>query len=394
MENGFIENCFLIEDEGVIKYVSKECRELPSYCNLYELDGIVIPTLVNAHTHLELMDFRDKLNKDGSLELWDWIIKTVKYKRTLDDKGYLKNISSGERALIEKGTSIIGDVRSILPCGPYLNYLKGKLFFEVLGYNDVIFGQKFALFEQFLYTFKSISGLSAGLSIHSLYTTPFSKAKELVKLARSYKMPIMMHLAETVYEDMLFFHNDEGGFHKIFADASFEKKGFLCYADIIDYLDFGRDTFLVHCVNFSKKDWRKVKEREINVVLCPKSNLFWGNKLPDFTEIISLKINFLLGTDSPKTNDNIDVLKEARFMYSKMRRKETAAAILDAVTYRGRRLLGCNDDSFTEGSKCSFLFFPSDCTADEAAEYILSVEKDPIVYCKEYKDEAIERYKK
>lgn len=395
-EKGFTENCFLVEEDGVVKSISHKIESQASLndVNVYELDGVVIPSLVNAHTHLELTDKEEKFCEKDRIELWDWIIEIIKYKRTLTEDDYVHNISFGEKKLYKAGTAIVADIRSACPKGSYLNNLKGVIFFEVLGYIEQLFQQKFDLLKQFIQSHKDSNNFIAGLSIHSLYTTPFSKAKDLVKFARSNKMPIMMHLAETDFEDRLFFNNDEDGFHKIFSEADFERMNFRNYAEVIDFLSLGDDTFLVHCVNFTKKDWLKVKERGVKIVLCPMSNLFWSDKLPDFREVISIDIDFILGTDSSKTNGNMDVLKEARFMYNALNQKDAALKILNAVTYKGRKLLNSGGVGVEEGDICSFLFFPIKCNAKDAAEYILSESIEPIVYQKEFKDEAFELFKK
>lgn len=392
---GFLENVFLIEENGKVVEILAKGDVLPKYDLFFDLDGVVLPSFVNAHTHLELSGIENRSHYDSHPVLWDWIIETIKYKRALLPEHFVKNIEKGEEILYANGTSIVGDVRSVMPEGPFFTKLEGYIFFEVLGYDEKLLDEKLNFLKKFLDATIDYKHINAGISIHTLYTTSFSAAKKLISFARKRRLPIMIHLAETIYEDALFFKGEEEGFKKIFPDVTFERLGFLSYGDIIDYLDLGKDSFLVHCVTLNKKDWAKIKERNINVVLCPRSNHFWGERLPDFDEVINQKINFLIGTDSLRTNNELNILKEARFLYGISKAKGRAEMILEGLTYRGRLLLPTFGVGVEKGDLCSFVFFPSmQGRAEDIPHLLLSSDINPLSYQKEFCDEAFNFFKK
>lgn len=395
-EGEWKENCTLIVEEGILKeivYGSETLRGIKGF-ERYELNGAVIPSLVNGHTHLELTDTTTKI-KRKSLSLWDWILQIVREKRSLGEADFLKNIERGENLSVNQGVSIVGDVRSVLPNKPAFQQLKGVIFFEVLGYQKELFEKKMDMFLEFLDHCKDLEGLRPGLSIHSLYTTPFTKAKELVKFARQRGLPIMLHLGETLWEDRLFFQRDVSGFKKVFPNVDFEDLSFKSYAEIIDFLDLKEDSFLVHCVTFKKEDWQKVEERGIKVVFCPRSNLFWDDLLPDFEEVIKRDIEFLLGTDSIKTNEDLVLLKEARLMYKKVAHLGGGAKVLSAITEGGRRALKEDGMGLKEGDRVSFLWFPLRGKKRLDLMDIFSEDVEPRVYFKEgFLNEGVKESKK
>jgi len=301
---------------------------------------------VNAHTHLELTDtetnFRENLHQE---QLWDWIIEIVKKKRSLKESDFEENIKRGEKFLIDNNNIFIGDIRSVNPENPlfYDNRLNGIVFFEVLGYEEEVFLRKWDEFEKFFNKHKNSKKI--GLSVHSLYTTSPKKAKELIKFARDNGLMTAMHLGEKKEESEFLFKNNLNGFRKIFKNAVVEDYGFKSYSDIIDYLNLGSDTILIHCTQFDKSDWLKVKERDIPVVLCPRSNLYFTGLLPDIESIIELDIRWALGTDSLYTNKDINVFEEGKFLMEKfLHIKDIEKKVLHTLTYGGLDVLGIRSE--------------------------------------------------
>lgn len=390
--SGLSENVFLEVKDDIVSAIYTDESNLRVFDRYYELDGIVLPSLVNGHTHLELASPENYY--ENKQELWDWILNTIKYKKALSFEEFKNNLFKEELLLYKRGVSVAGDVRSVLPEGSFFNFMRGIIFFEVLGYTEEIFKQKLETFQIFLEASKNYTTFTPGISIHSLYTTPFSKAKKLVKFARSNRLPVMIHLAETEYEDNLFFCNDVTGFKKIFSNVNFEQLNFDSYADIIDFLELGDDTFIVHCVNLTEKDWQKVKERGITAVFCPNSNIFWKNKLPNFDYVVSTNINFMLGTDSERTNKTFDILEDAKLMYKNTKDKNALPKIVDAITYKGRDLFKVNGVGIELGDLCSFIFFPVKCDNKNALDAVLTQNVKPLVYQKEFKDEALSFFEK
>lgn len=349
------------------------------------LDGIVFPALVNAHTHIELTEFKKNEKIDN---LWDWIILVVKKKRGIQEKDFIDYISNGEKYFTEQGIGLVGDVRSVLPDGPYFKHLRGRIFFEVLGYVKEIFNEKLKLLEKFLIG----CDVDKGISIHSFYTTPFSKAIELIKIAKNYELPIMIHLGETKFETELFFGKKVEGFKKIFPDSDFEMGNWKSYGDIIEDLDFNKDFILVHCVEFLKKDFDTIKNRGISIIMCPCSNLYWGEKLPDFRYIMDKEIDFAIGTDSPLTNNIMNLREDAKLILKNLNYEEKyCKKIFDALTYKGRKILKVKNTGFGENEFFQGLFIPNIYKEEELFDAFFSDRKIYMIDGKISNDEIFKK---
>lgn len=340
----------ILNDEGRIL----EKTKFDGITNDYTfLDGIVFPTLVNAHTHIELTEFENVGNIGN---LWDWILLVVKNKRNFQEEKFKNSISHGENFFLNQGVCCIGDVRSVLPEGPYFSCTSGRIFFEVLGYSEEILQAKLKAMETFL----TSCNIDKGISIHSLYTTPFSVASDLIKMAEKKGLPVMIHLGETKFESELFFQKDVNGFKKIFPDCEFERIDISSYGDIIEKLNFNENTVLVHCVEFTKKDFDIVKKEGISVVLCPCSNLYWGENLPDFRYIMDREINFAVGTDSPLTNGIMNLREDANLILKNVNyEKKYYKKIFDALTYLGRKVLKISSTGLNKNELFRALFIPN-----------------------------------
>ena len=77
-------------------------------------DSILMPGLVNAHTHLELTRFPAWKLRFGTdyhpHDFVDWILQIIKTKRNLTPDDYSASINEGIRISLESGTTAIGDI--------------------------------------------------------------------------------------------------------------------------------------------------------------------------------------------------------------------------------------------------------------------------------------------
>ncbi|MFX1470492.1 MAG: amidohydrolase family protein, partial [Promethearchaeota archaeon] len=81
--------------------------------------------------------------------------------------------------------------------------------------------------------------------------------------------------------------------------------------------DMFNDNFIdiiIHATKFIKDDLEKVISNSKSVVLCPRSNGYFGVGIPPINEIIKLKIPISLGTDNTMVN-NTDLFEEIRYLY-------------------------------------------------------------------------------
>jgi len=142
---------------------------------------------------------------------------------------------------------------------------------------------------------------------------------------------------------------DYSELEKIAKDTHGKKKIFAIHAserireDINQIIDL-KPSFLVHMIKATKQDLEIVKENNIPIVICPRSNKFFGIKI-DLEKIKNSGIKIIFGTDNTMINspDIIDEIKFIKRNYNCF----TTEELLIMNTYGARKAL--NHDSFILG---------------------------------------------
>ena len=94
--------------------------------------------------------------------------------------------------------------------------------------------------------------------------------------------------------------------------------------------------------NLIKEDLKILKKEQYAVVLCPRSNLFLNQRLPDLNFFLKYK-KVGVGTDGLSSNFSINFLDEIKFLYlhsKKFAKKDCEKIVLEKATIGGARALG------------------------------------------------------
>ncbi|MFX1452279.1 MAG: amidohydrolase family protein [Promethearchaeota archaeon] len=88
---------------------------------------------------------------------------------------------------------------------------------------------------------------------------------------------------------------------------------------------------IVHGTHYLKEDLQLIKNKKMSLILCPRSNGYFGVGFPPIIDILKLKIPISLGTDNLMIN-NTDLFEELRYLYriSRILGKNEENVILDA----------------------------------------------------------------
>jgi len=96
---------------------------------------------------------------------------------------------------------------------------------------------------------------------------------------------------------------------------------------------------LVHMVCAGPDDRRRAREAGATVVLCPRSNLHIGGRLPDVAALIDDGVALALGTDSLASTPDLSMWAEMRVLCAALP-EVPARRWLEAATTGGARALG------------------------------------------------------
>ncbi|MBU2559552.1 amidohydrolase family protein [archaeon] len=127
--------------------------------------------------------------------------------------------------------------------------------------------------------------------------------------------------------------------------------------DVKAALKLGPD-FLVHMTNAKSASLEAVFKKKTPVVICPRANAMLGVGLPKIKELLE-NTTVAIGTDNVMIN-SLDMFREVEFTFKAARALAKdhgldARAVLGAATINGRKVLGLENNSITEGNVADFV---------------------------------------
>ena len=323
--------------------------------------AIVMPGLVNLHTHLEYTDM-GPLNE--SRPFLSWIQGLVAASRKFSREDWSRSAKRGVRLLLEAGITCVGD---IVTFGPGLEValeagLRGISYVEAVGLRGNDPHEQVADVEQRLRWAQTLAegkNLKIGLSPHSVYTLSSKVLEELGRLANERQLPLAIHLAETQAECQLV-GAGEGelaealrriGGHDL---VSSRGRGISPVEHIWRSGLLDQKTLAVHCVHLSEADVVLLSDAKADVVLCP-----WSNRLLQVGDAPTLRlwqerVRMGVGTDSLASNFGFDLFAEMRLLRALCQRQvavgsgampvPSARDLMQLATLAGAEILGLGGD--------------------------------------------------
>jgi cytosine/adenosine deaminase-related metal-dependent hydrolase len=311
---------------------------------------VVLPGLVNAHTHLELSALRGQVR--GGAGFVPWVEHLIGLRAEASPEEDSDAIERAVRELDAFGTVAVGEVTNSLAAVPALarGGFVGCVFHEVFGVEREPLERRVAALPSILAdrlgTWPTPE-LTYAPSPHTLYTTHRDVVRRLVREARENGTRISVHLAEHAAERRFL----EAGDGPIVAwyEARLKLRRDLLepvgkspvhYADELGVL--APHVLVVHLTDARPAELEIVARRGCSVVFCPRSNLHIETKLPPLLAAVAAGIFPALGTDSLASNASLDVLSEARALADRFP-GVPAADLLRMATWEGARALGRSD---------------------------------------------------
>lgn len=299
-----------IVNVGKFKDIAKES----AFAKLIDFgEAVILPALVNAHTHLELSGLRFKVPPPCG-DFISWVKSVIKLKQELSLIEIRESAKMTLYHLWNEGVGIIGDVGNtgitfdILDNSPFYGYF----FHEVISFKG---GYNLKEIQS-----KKFSNLKITYSAHA----PYSVSPLLLQAIKSYnrkrKKLFCIHCAEC-YEEIEFLKKGEGPLLEFLKERGQWDENFIppgCSS--IEYLNnlklLDENTLLIHVVHINEKDLEILKKTKPKICVCLRSNLFIGVGLPDIKKFLLAHLDVCIGTDSLASNDQISVWEEMKTIYS------------------------------------------------------------------------------
>ena len=326
--------------------------------------AILLPGLVNSHTHLELTAFRGVI---PALPFRDWIAALQAAKTAvMTRERYLDSARLGIAEGLRAGITTYADT---CDSGVVLEAMRDA------GVRGIMYQEVFGPSPDPAAVSESARALQAKLAALEPLATdlqhlgvsphaPYTVSDPLFALVARSGRPIAIHIAESAEETALV--RDAAG---PFADA-LRKRGIAVAPrapspiSLLEKLGVLRaKPLLIHCIRVDDGDIRTIAAHDCAVAHCPHSNHVLGHGVAPLAELLAAGVRTGLGSDSMASNARLDILEESRLAAELQHARAhplSPTRALELATLGGARALGLADriGSLEVGKDADLAAFP------------------------------------
>lgn len=343
----------LIKRDRIIRILQGDCGSAHGAELVDARHGIIMPGLVNAHSHTAMTLFRGFAD---DLPLKEWLFTKIFPAEStfLNPDSVYWGALLGCAEMIASGTTTVSDgyfyqdatAQAFQKAGIRALVAQGVIDFPAPGVPDPQENLKAG--RVFMEKWSGASDLlRPGLFCHSLTTCSEKTLRGAMRLSEEFASPLQVHLSETEAEvqEVL---NRTG-------------KRPALYLEALDLLT--ERLIAVHGVHLSDEEMEHIARRGAAVVHCPESNMKLASGVAGISRMIEKGLRLGLGTDGAASNNNLDMLQEmdtaAKLgkVYTLDPMSTGAAVVLNMATAWGAKTLGLDQEIGTiqEGKKADVI---------------------------------------
>lgn len=297
--------------------------------------GVLMPGLVNAHTHLSMTLLRG-VGSDQVLQ--DWLEKDVwpaeerltpAFARIGAELGLLEQLRFGVTAFADQYFFMDAVAEAVIASGSRALLTRGLLAFGDKGER---LAENVALFRQ--YHGAAEGRIRVGLGTHGEYTNTDDSIRAHVEAAHQLGAMIHVHIAETRAET-------EG------CKSRRQGRSPVRYLADMGLLDL--PVLAAHCVWVDERDIDLLAEKKVTVAHNPVSNLKLASGVMPLPRMMEKGIRVALGTDGAASNNNLNLWEEVKLtgiLHKGVSGDPTLvspAQVLEMATVNGARGMGFED---------------------------------------------------
>lgn len=290
-------------------------------------DKIIMPGLVNCHTHLAMVAFRGLAD---DVPLYTWLENYIfpREKELTSDDIYKYSCDAIDECLAF-GATCVADM--------YLdaNAMHRACVYKNIRANICSQGKKSDLIDT--------DKVKVDVGLHSVYTAEMEEIKSIEKLGNR----THIHISETLKEN----------------DDCKAKYGVTPTKLLADLGFFDKKIYAAHCVYLENEDIGIFRDTNATVVHCPSANLKLASGAAPIPHYLDNGINIALGTDGAASNNSLNMFAEIRIaalLHKGLTRNAEiipAYAALKMATINGAKALGRENEigSLEIGKQADFI---------------------------------------
>ena len=309
------EHMYVGVKDAFIRYVGDTMPE-EDFGEVYDgKNRLLMPSFYNMHTHLPMTLMR---GYGENLPLSEWLNNRIfpfEAKLTEDDMywGCLAGIAESVRYGIGASTDMylnenaVG--RALRESGFKANFSNCVMCFDDSDYKNL------PVYKTTIQSIKDYDGYDDGrihaeFSLHAEYTSNEKIAKQLAEVVKECNSSIHVHVSETANE-VKECKERHGGRSPV---------KYLADCGIFDV-----PAVAAHCVHVSDEDIDILREKNVTVASCPKSNLKLASGIAPVYRLMEGGVNVTIGTDSVASNNCLNMIEEIR-MFNLLQKGSTGIA--------------------------------------------------------------------
>lgn len=311
------DGALLIGDDGRIAAVGAG-RDVPAPPGVpaeHFAAQALIPGLVNAHTHLELTGFEQRIPEE-EFASWIWHLISLKRQRSADD--FLAAARSGVASCLAAGVTSVADtgdsgavIRAMHEAG-----MGGVAYLEIFGPDPALADERFAEFVPRVQALRAFETprIRLGVSPHAPYSVSGPLFAKVSDWARAEGLPVAVHIAESADEEELL-RRAGGAFAERWRERGIpmpDLPGLSPVAWLDHWRVLGEQTLCIHAVRVDAADIDRLCHHRCGVAHCPRSNRRHAGLAAPLDRLLAAGLRVGVGTDSVASVSPLDLLAEAR----------------------------------------------------------------------------------
>jgi 5-methylthioadenosine/S-adenosylhomocysteine deaminase len=356
-------NAAIVIHQDKVVAVGPQEKILRSYPNTRAMrfdQAVLMPGLINVHTHLELPQLPLTVR---SRDYAQWVLNLLRAKRALRTPDYRRAAKKNIHSLIETGTTTVGEIctHGVSPQELLNSGVRSVIYHELVSMGPM---RALNLPPLLSRQGRSRGLLRYGLSPHSPHTVSESALRAIRDRAATKNLPLCMHVAETKDETLLL-QGKKSGLDRLYAIAGWLREWAPHATSPLEYLDrigvLGPRLLVVHAVHVNGQDIKLLRASGTAVAHCPRSNYRMRVGTMPLRGLLAAGIRVGLGTDSLASVPSLSLWDEMRFAYKIHQDDDiTPLSLLYMATMGGASALGMENDigSLRPGKKADLVILP------------------------------------
>lgn len=306
---------------------------------IHARDQVVMPGLINGHTHLPMVLFRG-LADDQPFH--DWIFKYIipleakfvreDFVRVGTELGALESLRSGVTTVCDMyyHEDVIADVLDRM--GARAVVAEAIADFPIPD-DPARDGNNWRIIDRMRERYRGHERITAALGPHAPYSCSDETLARVREYAARHAMPVLIHVAETRKE-----YDDSIAQHGMSPVKRLAERGILDLKPIC-----------AHCVHLNDEDIGLMARSGAAAIYNPESNMKLGCGVARVPEMLKAGVRVGIGTDGAASNNDLCLFRDldAGAKLQKLAHEDntamTAAQALRLATCDGARALGLGD---------------------------------------------------